>query len=109
MNTSCSCPLLSKTPCALGYIEPCKCSHFQFYIYLNSEDPDRDTIGSLDPIVPRGFSITKEYLDHGEVKVFSDGLLHPNVLQQPSRTAADRRLQYLKRRWSICSLQEEDL
>lgn len=73
-------PLLSKTPCTVAYIKPCKCSQFQPYVHLNPEDPDGDNvIGSLDPIMPKGYSITDEHLDYGEVEVSSDGLLHPET------------------------------
>ena len=71
-------PLLSKTPCELAYIKPCKCCQLQPYVHLNPHDPDGEKVrGSLDPIMPHGSLLEEDTHDIGEVAISEDGLLHP--------------------------------
>lgn len=73
-------PLLSKTPCKLAYIKPCKCCQLEPYTHLNPQDPDAELKGSLDSFnLPDGCPLEDDWYDRGEVAVSSDGLLHPET------------------------------
>ena len=74
--------LLSKFPCSLAYITPCKCWKLQKRVFFNPDDPDNEKVkGSLDSITgafeDKCFELRDQYLEIGEVNVSSDGLLHP--------------------------------
>lgn len=71
-------PLLSTTPCKLAYFKPCKCSQLQQYVHLNPHDPNGDRVkGSLDAKYPDAMELEADDLYLGEVKVSSDGMIHP--------------------------------
>lgn len=83
------------TPCKLAYIKPCLCYQLQAYIDLNPQGPDGFRLkgesrpwradiprlkGSLDSLQYSGEGpLSVQYLDHGEVVVSPDGLLHPHT------------------------------
>ena len=72
--------LLSKFPCKLAYVTPCKCWRLQNYVKFHPGEPDyEDVRGSLDPVIGKdSFRLHEQYLEIGEVTVSSDGLLHPD-------------------------------
>ena len=73
--------MLSRTPCKLAYVKACKCWPLQPYTNLNPSDPNGENVkGSLDSISiigKDGLALKDDFYDFGEVKVSSDGLLHP--------------------------------
>ena len=74
-------PPLTRTPCRLEYVKPCKCWQLQKYVHLNPSDPDNENVeGSLDSVIGEaGIPLAEDELEIGEVAVSSDGLLHPET------------------------------
>ena len=71
--------LLSKFPCDLAFITPCRCWRLQKRTLLNPDD--RVVKGSLDSVTGAPEKCNELYeqdLSIGEVNISSDGLLHPN-------------------------------
>ena len=68
---------LTRTPCRLIYVKPCRCWKFQNHTKLYTGD-ENIIKGSLDPLFDESHDkLYEQVLEIGEVATSSDGLLHP--------------------------------